>query len=121
PTTCVARRAVSGRECALAPVWRACSSSLALSQLGERSVAMAIDEMVVDHADRLHEGVDDGRAAELEPTGGELLRHLARDVGLCRDLLGGAEMVHLRLAVDEVPQQCRKAFVALHDLQPSLG
>ena len=29
-------------------------------------MAIAADEVVVDHADRLHEGVDDGRAAEIE-------------------------------------------------------
>jgi hypothetical protein len=31
--------------------------------------------MVVDHADRLHEGVDDSRPAKLEAALGEILRH----------------------------------------------
>lgn len=34
---------------------------------------MAVDEMVVDHAGRLHEGIDDGRADELEAARGQLL------------------------------------------------
>ena len=39
---------------------------------------MAGDQMVVDHADRLHEGIDDGRPDELEAAADKLLRHLAR-------------------------------------------
>src|SRR5271170_1418377 len=34
-------------------------------------MAIAGDEMVVDHTDRLHEGIDDGWAAELETALGE--------------------------------------------------
>ena len=30
-------------------------------------MAPAVDEMIVDHADCLHEGIDDGRAAKLKP------------------------------------------------------
>jgi hypothetical protein len=37
-------------------------------------VAMAADQMVVDHADGLHEGVDDGGAAEAEAPRLEVLR-----------------------------------------------
>src|SRR3984885_1704501 len=41
-------------------------------------MAVAGHQMVVDHADRLHEGVDDGRAAELEAAPPPLLGDGAR-------------------------------------------
>jgi hypothetical protein len=45
--------------------------------LREVRMTVAGHEVVVDHADRLHEGIDDGRAAELEAASGEFLRDLA--------------------------------------------
>ena len=54
----------------------------------------------------------------LKPRPGELLRDLARQRGLRRHLRGGAEIVDLRLAVDEVPQQPREARALLHDVEP---
>ena len=43
-------------------------------------------EVIVDHPHRLHEGVNDRGAAELEPFGLEVLRNLRRKGGLRRDL-----------------------------------
>src|SRR4029077_5946728 len=50
-------------------VWiflRCAACSYAPSKLGACRVAMACDQMVVDHADCLHEGIDDGRPDEFE-------------------------------------------------------
>jgi hypothetical protein len=41
-------------------------------------MAVAGDQMIVDHADRLHEGVDDGRADEFEAARASSL-DIARD------------------------------------------
>ena len=41
-------------------------SAVASPSVAARLVAVALHQMVVDHADRLHEGIDDGRADELE-------------------------------------------------------
>ncbi len=53
PTACAARRAALR------------FTTAALAEGGAGRVAVAVDEMVVDHADRLHEGVDDRRADEI--------------------------------------------------------
>src|SRR5215470_10348467 len=79
---------------------------------------MARHQMVVDHADRLHESIDDGRADELEPAACQFLGDLARDRGLGWDLPDAAEVVDLGLATDEIPQQPREARAFLHDLEP---
>src|SRR5215469_7487453 len=68
-----------------------------------RLVAMAADEVIVDDADRLHEGIDDGRSAEFKTALGKFLGYRARDRGLRRHLLCAAVMVDLRPPVDEVP------------------
>src|SRR6185312_12067077 len=80
-------------------------------------MAEASREVVVDHADRLHEGVDDGRADELEAARRQFLRQLARDVGLGRNLFRRLEAVDLRPAVNEAPQQRRETRALLHDLE----
>src|SRR4029079_2862528 len=70
---------------------------------GQMFVTMTLDQMIVDHADRLHEGIDNGRADELEPPRRQFLRHLLRQRGFGRHLRGVAEFVDLRLAVEEIP------------------
>jgi hypothetical protein len=70
--------------------------------------------MIVDHADRLHEGIADGRADELEAARGELLRHLSRKRRFRRHLRYRAEMIDLGLAVEKVPKKIRK-MTRLHD------
>src|SRR6266498_4131799 len=47
-------------------------------KLGACRMPMAGHQMVIDHADGLHEGVDDGRAAELEPTARQILGDFLR-------------------------------------------
>src|SRR5215470_269642 len=74
-------------------------------------------QMIVDHADSLHEGVDDGRADELETAAGKFFRNLARYRGFRRHLFGAAEIVHLRLAVEKIPEQAREAGSLLHHLE----
>src|SRR5262245_5721775 len=73
--------------------------------------------MVVDHAGCLHEGVDDGGADELEAARGKLLRYLDRNRRGCRHARGGLELVDLRLAASEVPQQFREAGPFLHNVE----
>ena len=65
---------------------------------------MAIDEMVVDHAGRLHEGVDDRRPDEARAARLEVLGDRLRDVGLGRNLARRFALAVDRLAVDEAPQ-----------------
>src|SRR5262249_46003517 len=58
---------------------RACGSFMAMAELGALRMPMARHEMIVDHAGRLHERVDDGRSHELEAAphelGGDLFGH----------------------------------------------
>src|ERR1700733_6623783 len=70
-----------------------CSGTIFAPELLHRLVAVAGHQMVVDHADRLHEGVDDGRAAELEAALRQFLGDGARGRGLVRNLLGGFVVV----------------------------
>src|SRR5690349_2875588 len=79
--------------------------SLALAELLHGFVPMALHQMVVDHADRLHEGIDDGRSDELEAVRQELLGDLLRQRSLSRNLFGILVAVDLRPAVEEVPQE----------------
>src|SRR5262245_1433808 len=88
---------------------------------GQRRVPMALHQMVVDHADRLHEGVDDGRPDEFEAARREVLRDPTRQRGFGRHLRGRAEMVDLRLAVEEFPEQPREPGTFLHDLEIATG
>src|ERR1700733_1438694 len=90
-----------------------------LPELGAGLMTMACHEMIVDHADCLHERVDNGRPAKLEAALGEILRHGLRYFGLGRHLAPAAKAVHLRPAVDEIPQQFGEAGAFLHDLEPS--
>src|SRR6266446_4411719 len=78
---------------------------------------MAAHEVVVDHARRLHEGIDDARADELEAAPRELLGHRARDRRLRRHLRGGAEAIDLRPAADEVPKEPREAGTLFHGVE----
>src|SRR6516225_9442049 len=70
-----------------------------------RRVAMTADEMIVDHADRLHEGIDDRRPTKLETALRQFLRHRARHRGFGRHLANAAKAIDLRPPVDELPQQ----------------
>src|SRR5580704_792265 len=59
-------------------------------------MAVAGHEMIVDHADRLHEGIDDGRAAKFEAAPRQFFGHGARDRGFGGYLAHGAIVVDLR-------------------------
>ena len=77
--------------------------------------------MVVDHAGRLHVGVDDGRADEAEAS---LLQVLANRLGERRrggDLLQAPPRVLDRRAVDERPDVAGEAALLLLHLEEGLG
>src|SRR5665213_166679 len=80
---------------------------------------MARDQMVVDHADRLHKGVDDGRPDEFKTVADELLRHRARDFRFGRGLTAFFYFAVLRLAAEMVPQEGGKSRAAVHDIEVS--
>src|SRR5258708_2383138 len=79
-------------------------------------MSMAGHDVIVDHADRLHERIDYGRSAEFEAARDQLLRHRLRNLRLGRHLPGAAEVVDLRLAVYEIPQEGREAS-CFHDVE----
>src|SRR5260370_38674733 len=62
------------------------------------TVPEAVDAVVVHHADRLHEGVADGGADELEAALGEVFAQSVRFHGFYRDIFSS---IHDRLAADE--------------------
>src|SRR5580704_15234529 len=113
---CQARGSDAGRVARLARC--AVSATAARPELLALRMAIAADQMIVDHADRLHEGVDDGRPAEFEAALRQLFGDRARDCSLRRYLACGFVVVDLWLAVDEVPQQLRKARPLVHDVEP---
>src|SRR5262249_24333193 len=90
---------------------------MAIAELGAFGVAMALNEVVVDHAGRLHERIDDGRTYELETAPRELRGDLSRQFGLGGNLRDRAEPVLLRTAVEEIPQQGRESRTLVHDLE----
>src|SRR5262249_54915470 len=119
PTTCAATRAVRAVAMICARLRKKGSTaSSPFAELLAGRVPVEVHDVVVYHADRLHEGIDDGRPDELESARQQLLRYLLRYRGLVRHLLGRAEMIDLRLTVHEVPQQRRKAVAVLHDFKP---
>src|ERR1700719_2211682 len=113
---CQARGSDAGRAARLSP--RAVSATAARPEFLALRMAIAGDQMIVDHADRLHEGIDDGRPAEFEAALRQLLGDRARDCGLRRHLASRFVVIDLGLAVDEVPQQLREARPLVHDIEP---
>src|SRR5580658_2972447 len=100
---CQARGSDAGRVARLARC--AVSATAARPEFLARLMAVAGDNMIVDHADCLHEGVDDGRPAEFEAALCQFLGDRARGRRLRRHLARGVVVVELRLAVLEIPQQ----------------
>ena len=80
-------------------------------------MAEAVDHVVVDHADRLHERVADGRPAELEAPLLERLRHRTRFGRLGRDLGERAPTIEDGLALDELPEKARSAARLDHEIE----
>src|ERR1700733_4571776 len=66
-------------------------------------MAVAIDEMIVDHAGRLHEGVDDGRPDEIAAAFAQVLGDRGGNIGLGDNVAHGSAFVLDRLAVDKAP------------------
>src|SRR4029077_19895737 len=103
---------------ALAVAAAACAGRSTLHLAARLGMTVTRNQMIVDHADGLHEGVDDGRPAEFEAAPQQLLRHRARLRRLVGDLRARAEIVDLGLAVDEVPKELREPGPLFHDLEP---
>src|SRR5580693_4105299 len=100
---CQARGSDAGRAARLARC--AVSTTATRPEFLALRMAIAGDQMIVDHADRLHEGVDDGRPAEFEAALRQLLGDRARDRGLRRYLACGLVVIDFWSTVDEIPQQ----------------
>jgi hypothetical protein len=69
---------------------------------------MAVDEVIVDHAGRLHESVDRGRADEAETLGLEGLGYRLGHGRLGRHRLEARVMVDLRAPIEEGPNEACK-------------
>src|ERR1019366_10340283 len=82
---------------------------------------MALDQMIVDHADRLHEGIDDGRPDEFEAVTSKFLGHRPRFIGFGRRARTAAEFMVYRFAADVLPKHLGKSRAALHDLDKGAG
>src|SRR5262245_6190057 len=93
---------------AIRPIWRAPAPASTLGLLVIR-VPIARDEVVIDHADRLHERVDDRRPDELEAALLQFFGDLARQLRLRRDRPARFQMIEDRLAADEVPEELGEA------------
>ena len=83
-------------------------------------MTIAGDQMVVDHPDRLHEGIDDRRSDKFEAALLEIFGDGAGKRRLRRDLALAAKRVLNRLAVDEAPQIGSKTLLRL-DLEIGNG
>src|SRR5579863_4804906 len=87
----------------------------------QRRIAKAAYDVIVDQADRLHEGVTDSGSDEVESA---LLEGLAYGVGFrsaCRNLLHRLGRVDSRLAADELPDPGVEAAEFFLYLQKCLG
>src|SRR3954470_3170000 len=115
PTACAARHETPHRVTISWPSF-GLEARLAL-RLAAARVTMAVDEMIVDHAGRLHEGIDDRRADEFEAARGQLLGDLHGERRRGRYAHGGLEMIDLGPSVHEVPQEFREAGALLHDVE----
>src|SRR5580692_6423562 len=71
--------------------------------LFERLVAETVDDVDVDHADGLHEGVTDCRSDKFEAALFEIFAHRIGFPSLRGDLLHRLRRVDARLAADELP------------------
>src|SRR6056297_979573 len=79
-------------------------------------VARAGDEVVVDHSDRLHEGIDDGGAAEFESAFLQIFRNFYGKIGLRRHLREGLPTVLNGPPTDMIPKVAVKALLGLDRL-----
>src|SRR5438270_8864948 len=84
-------------------------------------MAKAADDVIVDHADRLHEGIADRGTDELKAASLELLAHRVRLRRLGRHLLGRLPGMMLHTASDELPDVTVEASEFLQHAQECLG
>ena len=70
-------------------------------------------DMVIDHADRLHEGIDDGRAAELEAALFQVLGDFGGKRRFGGKLILAAKLILDRRAIDEIPEIMAEAALIL--------
>src|SRR3981081_1184550 len=84
-------------------------------------MTVAADDMVVDHARSLHEGVEDGRADELEAGFLQRLGHGVALGRLGRHVLETLGPVLLRLAADEAPQKLCEPDLVLDQAPQRFG
>src|SRR6185295_9022100 len=85
----------------------------------ELRVPVAGDEVVVHHADGLHEGVNDRRPTEFEAALFQLFGYFLRKRCFDRNLALGAEAIDARLTVHKIPQKGGEARTLFHHLEPS--
>src|SRR5688572_3113501 len=90
-------------------VVRALPGCPARSAFVELRVPKAAHEVVVHHTDRLHVGIDDGRADEGKSALSKVLAERVRDGRPRRDVLLCSMAANDRLAVDESPLVLREA------------
>ncbi len=84
-------------------------TTAALAESDAGRVAVAVDEMIVDHADGLHERVDDRRPDEIAAALLQVLR-MPRDIAVSRrNVAHASRVIDDRPAVDEAPEMAGKA------------
>ena len=72
--------------------------------------------MVIDHANRLHEGINDCRATEFKPTFLKIFRHLSGQIRKGWNLRQGGPRILDRTAPNIVPKIAIKALLLLDAL-----
>src|SRR5713226_4072958 len=81
-----------------------CSLTACLSpQLGDLPKSKAVDDVIVDHPDRLHVCVNDCRSDESEATALQIVAHGVGLGAASRDILHGSPAALDRATVDEGP------------------
>ena len=84
-------------------------------------VAETVDEVVIDHADSLHEGIADGRADKGKTATLQLPAELPGQGRFCGNVLVPLPAVLQRLAVDLVPEEPREPGPALRQRDGRAG
>ena len=82
---------------------------------------MAANHVIVDHADGLHEGVNDGGADEFEAAAEKFFGHGARQFRFGRNLFHAAKAIDFGAAVDEIPEKFREAGAVFDYVEPGAG
>src|SRR6185369_4823298 len=77
--------------------------SAAGAEPADVAIPETVDQVIVDHADRLHVPVDHSRSDEAEPTALEIAAHCIRLGGRCRNLAGRAPLILAWPAIHKSP------------------